>query len=42
MHPYWCEMESNEVAVQFMEEATICGSDKEKIYHLNAGELLGL
>lgn len=35
-------MESNEVAVQFMEEVTICDSDKEKIFHLNAEELLGL
>ena len=35
-------MESNEVAVQFMEEVAICDSDKEKIYHLNAEKLLGL
>ena len=35
-------MEKNEVAVKFMEEVTICDSDKEKIYHLNAEKLLGL
>jgi 2,3-dihydroxybenzoate decarboxylase len=35
-------LESNEVAVQFMEEVTMSESDKEKIYHLNAEKLLGL
>jgi 2,3-dihydroxybenzoate decarboxylase len=35
-------MESNEVAVKFMEEVTICDSDKEKIYHRNAEQLFGL
>jgi len=35
-------MESNKVAVEFMEKAPICDSDKEKIYHLNAEKLLGL
>ena len=35
-------MESNKVAVEFMEAAPTCDSDKEKIYHLNAERLLGL
>lgn len=34
--------ESNEEAVQFMDLAPICDSDKEKIYNLNAGKLLAL
>lgn len=34
--------ESNKEAVQFMETAPICDSDKEKIYHLNAEKLLAL
>jgi 5-carboxyvanillate decarboxylase len=37
-HPY----ESNKDAVQFMDTASICDSDKEKIYHLNAEKLFGL
>lgn len=37
-YPY----ESNKEAVQFMETAPICNSDKEKIYHLNAEKLLAL
>jgi len=32
--------ESNKEAVQFMETAPICDSDKEKIYHLNVEKLL--
>ena len=35
-------MESSEKAVQFIETAPICDSDKEKICHLNAEKLLGL
>ena len=35
-------MEDNKVAVEFMDIAPICESDKEKIYHLNAEKLLGL
>jgi len=35
-------MEANKPAVQFMEEVSICDSDKEKIYHLNAEKLLAL
>jgi len=35
-------MESNKDAVQFVEEAPICDSDKEKISHLNAERLLAL
>lgn len=35
-------LESNEVAVQFMEDVTLSEGDKEKIYHLNAEELLRL
>ncbi len=35
-------MESNKEAVQFMEAAPICDSDKEKIYHLNAEQLFTL
>jgi 2,3-dihydroxybenzoate decarboxylase len=34
--------ESNLKAVQFMDTAPICDSDREKIYHLNAEKLLGL
>jgi len=37
-HPY----ESNKDAVQFLDTASICDGDKEKIYHLNAEKLLGL
>jgi len=37
-HPY----ESNEDAVHFLDTASICDPDKEKIYHLNAEMLLGL
>jgi 5-carboxyvanillate decarboxylase len=37
-HPY----ESNKEAVQFMDTASVCDSDKEKMYHLNAEKLLGL
>jgi 5-carboxyvanillate decarboxylase len=37
-HPY----ESNMDAVRFMDTASICDGDKEKIYHLNAEKLLGL
>jgi 5-carboxyvanillate decarboxylase len=37
-HPY----ESSKDAVQFMDTASICDGDKEKIYHLNAEKLLGL
>ncbi len=37
-YPY----ESNKEAVQFMDTALICDSDKEKIYHLNAEKLLAL
>ncbi|MDP2917119.1 MAG: amidohydrolase family protein [Dehalococcoidia bacterium] len=35
-------MESMGKAVQFMEAAPICDSEKEKIYHLNAEKLLAL
>ncbi|GAJ22261.1 unnamed protein product, partial [marine sediment metagenome] len=35
-------LESNKKAVQFMDAAPICDSDKEKICHLNAEKLLGL
>lgn len=35
-------MESNKGAVQFMESASICDSDKEKMYHLNAERLFAL
>jgi len=35
-------MEPNKEAVQFMEEAPICDSDKEKICHLNTEKLLML
>ena len=34
--------EENEKALQFMKEAPICDSDKEKIYHLNAESLFRL
>lgn len=34
--------EENEKALQFMKEAPICDSDKEKIYHLNAERLFKL
>jgi len=34
--------EKNEKALQFMKEAPICDSDKEKIYHLNAERLFKL
>jgi len=37
-HPY----ESSEDAVQFMDSASICDGDKEKIYHVNAKKLLGV
>jgi 2,3-dihydroxybenzoate decarboxylase len=37
-HPY----ESDKEAVEFMDKASICDIDKEKIYHLNAEKLLGL
>ncbi len=37
-YPY----ESSREAVEFMEVAAICDSDKEKIYHLNVEELLAL
>ncbi|MFC1894103.1 amidohydrolase family protein [Chloroflexota bacterium] len=37
-YPY----ESHDPAIRFMETVPICNSDKEKIYHLNAEELLGL
>ncbi|MBW2031163.1 MAG: amidohydrolase [Deltaproteobacteria bacterium] len=35
-------MESNQMAVSFMDEAVICDKDKEKIYHENAESLFGL
>ncbi|MFC1868831.1 amidohydrolase family protein [Thermodesulfobacteriota bacterium] len=35
-------LESNEKAVRFMEEAPMCDRDKEKIYHKNVEELLGI
>jgi predicted TIM-barrel fold metal-dependent hydrolase len=35
-------LESNEVAVKFMEDVPISESDKEKICHLNAEALFGL
>jgi predicted TIM-barrel fold metal-dependent hydrolase len=35
-------LESNSKAVEFMAEAPMCDSDKEKICHLNAERLLGL
>ena len=34
--------ESNDLGVQFIEEAPICDIDKEKICHLNAERLYGL
>jgi 2,3-dihydroxybenzoate decarboxylase len=37
-HPY----ESSKDAVQFMDTASVCDGDKEKIYHLNAEKLFGL
>jgi 2,3-dihydroxybenzoate decarboxylase len=37
-HPY----ESSRDAVQFLDTASICDGDKEKIYHVNAEKLLGL
>lgn len=37
-HPY----ESSKEAVAFMDGASLCDRDKEKIYHLNAETLLGL
>jgi 5-carboxyvanillate decarboxylase len=37
-YPY----ESDKEAVQFMDSASICDGDKEKIYHLNAEKLLKL
>lgn len=37
-YPY----EANKEAVQFMDAAPICDSDKEKIYHLTAEKLFGL
>ena len=37
-YPY----ENSEDAVTFLEEAPICDSDKEKIFHLNAEKLLAL
>ena len=37
-YPY----ESNQEAMQFMKEAPISDSDKEKIYHLNAERLFKL
>ncbi len=37
-HPF----QSNEKAVQFMNSAPICNMDREKIYHLNAENLLSL
>jgi 5-carboxyvanillate decarboxylase len=37
-HPY----ESSKEAVEFMDAASVCDSDKEKIYHLNAEKLLRL
>ena len=35
-------LEKNKEAVQFIEEASICDADKEKICHLNAEKLLAL
>jgi len=35
-------IESTEEAVSFMDSASICASDKEKIYHLNAEKLFKL
>ena len=37
-YPY----ETMEEPVQFMKEALLCDSDKEKIYHLNAERLFKL
>ena len=35
-------LESNDKALRFMEEAVMCDSDKDKIYHANAERIFGL